>query len=119
LAFTPPCSVDDTAETLIPTILTFVNAHLAAFEEMQERRNADFHDLSKRLLFDPARVANVPYTEPSASALSIYDTDALFWMVRRLCIVSTPSQKTIPPQTAGFALGRCVLFATTKNLYDM
>ncbi|KDQ56675.1 hypothetical protein JAAARDRAFT_194649 [Jaapia argillacea MUCL 33604] len=35
-----------------PTILTFVNSHLAAFDEMVDRRNADFHDLSRRLTFN-------------------------------------------------------------------
>ncbi|EPQ50828.1 DNase I-like protein [Gloeophyllum trabeum ATCC 11539] len=60
--------------------VTFVDAHLAAFDEMMERRNADFHDLSKRLVFDvvplssdASLVNNLPTT--------IYDSDVLFWMV--------------------------------------
>lgn len=59
--------------------VTFVDAHLAAFDEMMERRNADFHDLSKRLVFDvvplssdASLVNNLPTT--------IYDSDVLFWM---------------------------------------
>jgi len=82
-----------------PTTLTFVNAHLAAFDEMAEKRNSDFHDLSKRLNFDNI---NIPPKPPGAEgekvspepnmdligtesgsqpSLSIYETDVLFWMV--------------------------------------
>ena len=74
-----------------PITLTFVNAHLAAFDEMTEKRNADFHDLSKRLSFDNNDISSQP---PGAegedisrelvtelSSLSIYETDVLFWMV--------------------------------------
>ena len=81
-----------------PITFTFVNAHLAAFDEMTEKRNADFHDLSKRLSFDnnevppqppategediPAETrTDVVATEPSSQSLSIYETDVLFWMV--------------------------------------
>jgi phosphatidylinositol-bisphosphatase len=66
----------------VPTVLTFVNSHLAAFDEMVDRRNADFHDLSSRLFFrrqpDPnaeASVENSPQVD-----LSVFDTDVLFWM---------------------------------------
>ncbi|KAJ3779009.1 DNase I-like protein [Lentinula raphanica] len=68
LTFTPPASslkdldlvLGDTAsaeehhgiETPGPTVLTFVVSHLAAFDEMVAKRNADFHELSKRLIFD-------------------------------------------------------------------
>ena len=83
-----------------PITFTFVNAHLAAFDEMTEKRNADFHDLSKRLSFDnndippppppqspgaegedisPEPRTDLMATEPSS--LSIYETDVLFWMV--------------------------------------
>ena len=81
-----------------PITFTFVNAHLAAFDEMTEKRNADFHDLSKRLCFDnndvppqppggegddisPGSRTNLIETEPSSQLLSIYETDVLFWMV--------------------------------------
>ena len=64
--------------TLHSTVLTFVNAHLAAFDEYTDRRNADFHDLSRRLLFlDPEAEEGM---EPSSE--SIFQSDALFWMVR-------------------------------------
>ncbi|KAF8816327.1 DNase I-like protein [Phlegmacium glaucopus] len=82
-----------------PTTLTFVNAHLAAFDEMAERRNSDFHDLSRRLNFDnddippqppgsegenisPGQNMDSIGTEPgSQPSLSVYETDVLFWMV--------------------------------------
>jgi hypothetical protein len=80
-----------------------VNAHLAAFEEMVDKRNSDFQDLSKRLSFEgiPARPSSpapeseagvddsmnsdIPAT-PSlglSPSLSVYETDALFWLVSR------------------------------------
>ncbi|KAJ7243583.1 Endonuclease/exonuclease/phosphatase [Mycena haematopus] len=56
-----------------PTVLTFVNAHLAAFDEMVDRRNADFHDLAKRLRFD--------LDTDDAVSVTIFESDVLFWMV--------------------------------------
>ena len=81
-----------------PITFTFVNAHLAAFDEMTEKRNADFHDLSKRLSFNnyevppqppvtegedipPESRTDVRATVPSSQSLSIYESDVLFWMV--------------------------------------
>ena len=81
-----------------PITFTFVNAHLAAFDEMTEKRNADFHDLSKRLTFDNNDIAPQPpgaegedistgprtdllESDPSSQPLSVYETDVLFWMV--------------------------------------
>jgi phosphatidylinositol-bisphosphatase len=92
-----------------PTILTFVNTHLAAFDEMAEKRNSDFHELSRRLLFGNAATPSTQDTaenddltdiNPPATPLSIgeayeaemtesevnaslciYETDTLFWMV--------------------------------------
>ena len=68
--------------------MTFVNAHLAAFDEMLERRNADFHDICKRLIFDsPVTMEDVPtgsWYSPASTALSIFNTDALFWLVSAL-----------------------------------
>jgi len=78
-----------------------VNAHLAAFDEMVDKRNSDFQDLSKRLLFegisarpsspvpeseggiDDSMSSDIPVT-PSLGlppSLSVYETDALFWLV--------------------------------------
>ncbi|KAL0945822.1 hypothetical protein HGRIS_012107 [Hohenbuehelia grisea] len=73
------------------SVLTFVNAHLAAFDEMVERRNADFHDLSRRLGFATDPRLNTGITGGSNGAngansgitpmISVYESDALFWMV--------------------------------------
>ncbi|KAF8189113.1 Endonuclease/exonuclease/phosphatase [Mycena galopus ATCC 62051] len=79
LKFTPFPSTD--AETVIrnpaPTVLTFVNAHLAAFDEMVERRNADFHDLAKRLRFELGAGAGTG----TEGTCGIFESDVLFWMV--------------------------------------
>ena len=69
-----------------PTVLTFVNAHLAAFDEMYEKRNADFQELSKRLVFEPAISVDEPpsngsWYSPAAAPLSIFESDALIWLV--------------------------------------
>ena len=75
----------DARPRLCPIVLTFVNAHLAAFDEMFEKRNADFHDISRRLVFDsglPAAGAASPppgYAPPTVP-LNVYQSDALFWM---------------------------------------
>jgi phosphatidylinositol-bisphosphatase len=74
---------------------------------MTEKRNADFHDLSKRLNFDNNDLppqppgaegeprADLTGTEPSSQPFSIYDTDVLFWMVscfsdrwKYLCLIA-------------------------------
>lgn len=68
-----------------PTVLTFVNAHLAAFDEMVERRNFDFHDLSRRLVFDQTdeldsnSYANTA-SETSRRPVGLFESDVLFWM---------------------------------------
>ncbi|EMD36828.1 hypothetical protein CERSUDRAFT_83851 [Gelatoporia subvermispora B] len=84
LTFTPAPSAQ--APHPRPTVLTFVNSHLAAFDEMWEKRNADFHDLSKRLLFEPAPpVDSASATSEGAgyvpAAATVFESDALFWMV--------------------------------------
>ncbi|KAL5507754.1 hypothetical protein ACEPAH_5372 [Sanghuangporus vaninii] len=67
--------------TVHSTVVTFVNAHLAAFDEYTDRRNADFHDLSRRLVF--VSPAGTPTSEETMdqSAESIFQSDVLFWMV--------------------------------------
>ncbi|KAG6909315.1 hypothetical protein DXG01_001114 [Tephrocybe rancida] len=58
LTFTPPPSDSDKQQTSSgPSALTFVNSHLAAFDEMYDKRNLDFQDLSKRLRFETGLVA--------------------------------------------------------------
>ncbi|KAL5487537.1 hypothetical protein ACEPAI_5645 [Sanghuangporus weigelae] len=66
--------------TVHSTVVTFVNAHLAAFDEYTDRRNADFHDLSRRLAF--VSPAGTPTSEETMdqSAESIFQSDILFWM---------------------------------------
>ncbi|KAI0819892.1 DNase I-like protein [Trametes gibbosa] len=87
LLFTPTPSSPSAAEYEgKPVVLTFVNAHLAAFDEMFEKRNADFHDLSRRLQFDSGLVADDSAAPggaygPPTVQLSIFETDALFWLV--------------------------------------
>ena len=66
----------------MPTVLTFVNSHLAAFDDMADRRNTDFHDLSSRLLFR-RRVGLNPDAPAESSPqvdVSVFETDVLFWM---------------------------------------
>ncbi|KIK80565.1 hypothetical protein PAXRUDRAFT_765418 [Paxillus rubicundulus Ve08.2h10] len=82
LEFTPKPPSDSLATRYRPTILTFVNAHLAAFDEMVDRRNYDFQELSGRLEFPPNGL-NGTYPPDSATGdtYSIYQGDVLFWMV--------------------------------------
>ncbi|EKM78327.1 hypothetical protein AGABI1DRAFT_101055 [Agaricus bisporus var. burnettii JB137-S8] len=78
----PDSSLEHTKDTGAVTF-TFVNAHMAAFDEMIDRRNQDFHELSKRLAFgkDPDDDDNVFGVDSVASgSINIYETDALFWM---------------------------------------
>lgn len=82
LEFTPKISSDPRI-TYRSTVLTFVNAHLAASDEMVERRNYDFQELSGRLAFPPSGL-NGSYS-PSSFAedtYNVYQSDVLFWMVR-------------------------------------
>lgn len=65
-----------------PTVLTFVNSHLAAYDEMLERRNFDFHDLSRRLIFDQTGEldSNFYATTALETSIGLYESDVLFWM---------------------------------------
>ncbi|KZP17358.1 DNase I-like protein [Athelia psychrophila] len=59
------------------TTLTFVNAHLAAFDEMVDKRDADYHDIGRRLRFDSGpRDSN-----PNADTTGIWESDIVVWMV--------------------------------------
>lgn len=66
------------------TVFTFVNSHLAAFDEFTDKRNADYHDVVRRLTFYP----NASFPDPGAQtdgtgiAEHAFQTDVLFWMVR-------------------------------------
>ncbi len=86
-----------------PATLTFVNTHLAAFDEMFEKRNADFHDLSKRLQFDsglPADDSTAPNGGygPSTVQLNIFETDVLFWLVRAFIYLAVPILIAMAPE---------------------
>ncbi|KAH9903242.1 DNase I-like protein [Cubamyces lactineus] len=88
LLFTPTPSGPSAADYEgRPVSFTFVNAHLAAFDEMFEKRNADFHDLSKRLQFDSGIAADesLPGSGngygPVTVQLQVFESDALFWLV--------------------------------------
>ncbi|KAG6809727.1 hypothetical protein H0H92_014968 [Tricholoma furcatifolium] len=77
LAFTPPVPGTSEVTSPGPTILTFVNSHLAAFDEMYEKRNLDFQDLSKRLKF-VSQLADE--TASTSVRVTAYESDVLFWM---------------------------------------
>ena len=74
--------------TPIPIIFTFVDSHLAAFEDHLERRNADFRDISRRLTFGPcAEYSWGPHANGTGEGLimlDIYASDFLLWMVSLL-----------------------------------
>ncbi|KJA23929.1 hypothetical protein HYPSUDRAFT_136984 [Hypholoma sublateritium FD-334 SS-4] len=100
--FTPPPNSSAEKSALrspCPTSLTFVNAHLAAFDDMADKRNSDFQELSRRLSFEGIETTSFPLTpdaegsndraniEPPTSpgtgappTVSVYETDVLFWM---------------------------------------
>jgi len=83
LEFTPKSTSDPPITTYRSTVLTFVNAHLAALDEMVERRNYDFQELSGRLVFSSSGFdrSYLP-TSFAGDTYSAYQSDVLFWMVR-------------------------------------
>ncbi|KAH9993327.1 Endonuclease/exonuclease/phosphatase [Russula compacta] len=72
------------APSPVPMTFTFVNSHLAAFDDHIERRNADFHDIARRMEFGPSpEYIKAPHTEHRGAepqTLSIYASDVLFWL---------------------------------------
>ncbi|KAF8351983.1 DNase I-like protein [Amanita rubescens] len=83
LTFAPKPEEQMGVKTPNVTVLTFVNAHLAAFDEMADRRNVDFHELSRRLVFE-TRSGRAEEVEEDAEEtipwLGLFNTDALFWL---------------------------------------
>ncbi|KAH6910664.1 Endonuclease/exonuclease/phosphatase [Coprinopsis sp. MPI-PUGE-AT-0042] len=88
--YPPPHKHDGTRKRrrMKPTILTFVNAHLAAFDEMVDKRNADYRELTRRLRFNaPTRHAQ-PHDEEAdeeeegeaIETTSVFESDVLFWL---------------------------------------
>ncbi|KAA1474554.1 DNase I-like protein [Dentipellis sp. KUC8613] len=80
LTYRPPSSPEFPSPC--PTTITIVNAHLAAYDEMYDRRNADFHDISRRLGFTPSSAYVTPLAPDGTpvASMSIYRSDALIWM---------------------------------------
>ncbi|KAH8827150.1 DNase I-like protein [Flagelloscypha sp. PMI_526] len=85
LQFSPPSLDPDIKHG--PTTLTFVSSHLAAFDEMVDRRNQDFHDISNRLTFNIVNNSNPASSSVDGAAtvvtslpVSLFESDAVFWM---------------------------------------
>ncbi|KAF8624682.1 hypothetical protein AX17_007013 [Amanita inopinata Kibby_2008] len=83
LTFTPKAEIQMGVKAPNSTIFAFVNSHLAAYDESVDRRNLDFHDLSKRLIFETHLD---PFEDPDEAVensipwLGLYNADALFWL---------------------------------------
>ncbi|THH21414.1 hypothetical protein EW146_g123 [Bondarzewia mesenterica] len=77
LQYYPPSTTDTPSP--LPTALTFVNSHLAALDEMMDRRNADFHDITRRLAFSPISQYVTPARE-NGGVLKVFESDMLIWM---------------------------------------
>ncbi|KAH7096955.1 DNase I-like protein [Auriculariales sp. MPI-PUGE-AT-0066] len=72
--------------------LTFVCAHLAAFDEQHARRDADFVDITRRMLFLPSGIADVALPSSPLSAIET-DPEALAAAAtarRRSTVVENP-----------------------------
>ncbi|KAF8128623.1 DNase I-like protein [Boletus edulis] len=94
LEFTPKV-LDLQSATHRPTILTFVNAHLAASDEMVDRRNYDFQELSTRLTFSPnGSNGSYPSTSIVGDTYNVYQSDVLFWMVHLNYRLDLPDRDT-------------------------
>ena len=81
---------------IFDTVFTFVNAHLAAFDEMVERRNADYTELRKALRFqEPESVPaeDVDYTLSGTQTSGILSSDYTFWMVGHPKLFLTSANK--------------------------
>jgi phosphatidylinositol-bisphosphatase len=114
VSFTPPNDIAN-VETAGATTLTFVGSHLAAFDEMVEKRNLDFESISKRLGFDSGIVSE----DGSNVLLSVYESDALFWMVSHPCVFPSENEYCVYI-AAGFGVGRqvVVLFECGQDTYS-
>ncbi|KAJ7059109.1 DNase I-like protein, partial [Mycena amicta] len=103
MRYTPPVgkSASKSASVISrPTILTFVNSHLAAFDEMVERRNTDYAELTKRLRFDLGSLDAVPPTPtassgaamPAGTTCGVFESDVVFWMVHLNYRIDAPDE---------------------------
>ena len=73
------------SQSSLPITFTFVNSHLAAFDDHLEHRNADFHDISRRLEFGPCMeymwAPRTRHEEAEPQTVNIYASSVLIWLV--------------------------------------
>lgn len=72
------------SQSLLPITFTFVNSHLAAFDDHLEHRSADFHDISQRLEFGPCTeymwAPRTRHREADPHTVNIYASNVLIWL---------------------------------------
>ncbi|KZV85961.1 DNase I-like protein [Exidia glandulosa HHB12029] len=56
------------------TVLTFVSSHLAAFEEMHDKRNYDWREIVRKLVFVPSGIADVVFAAAAEAKTPIFAT---------------------------------------------
>ncbi|KNC75860.1 hypothetical protein SARC_11620 [Sphaeroforma arctica JP610] len=61
------------------TSFLFINSHLAAHQDMVERRNQDFDQIQRRLVLPPL-APSVPHETASLDKTTIHDYDRVVWM---------------------------------------
>ncbi|KLO08776.1 DNase I-like protein [Schizopora paradoxa] len=61
------------------TVLTFINTHLAAFDDYTDKRNSDYHNIVRRVNFLP-NLTEVSEEGDFRIPESLFQTDAVFWM---------------------------------------
>ena len=59
------------------TAVTFVCAHLAAFDDYVERRNSDFADVARKLEFP---ITSRGTRSMGALSANVWETEMLFWL---------------------------------------
>ncbi|KAF8491842.1 DNase I-like protein, partial [Russula emetica] len=73
------------SQSPLPITFTFVNSHLAAFDDNLGHRNADFHDISRRLEFGPCIeymwAPRTRHGEAEPQTVNIYASNVLIWLV--------------------------------------
>lgn len=75
------------------TVFTFVNSHLAAFDEQVERRNSDYSELRRLLKFpDPSPVpeGEVEFNSAGIQYSGVLESDYTFWLVSDVDPKETP-----------------------------
>ncbi|KAI0280361.1 Endonuclease/exonuclease/phosphatase [Russula aff. rugulosa BPL654] len=82
------------SQSPLPITFTFVNSHLAAFDDHVEHRNADFHDISRRLEFGPCNEYMwAPRTRHEEAEPQAGDLSYLTKMSGIYCVPSPPPKK--------------------------